>query len=927
VCDQNADTTITMTTFLQGFEVVGSATANTTPSFSKRVLRFAQSAERPCAAAPVLATWRLLYAAACLVRLSAWWQLLPELQDSYLVLGGWGLPPPSPATIGLLCNGLAAVCAALAAGLATRPASVALLLLCYYLAAMDQDPSSQMDSLLLQFGCVNCVLPLSRCWTLGGALRWGLPRVAQQPQQPRPHQRPQQQQPASVQLWSVWVLRALVVKPYAQDALAKLSDGWTWLIRAQPVAQQLVAVSSSVPGGRLLPWVVAWMSCLLDCVVRSVARCLFALQKGGGLFCFALVRRLLAPPTSTPAYPQPHQVPPLLLSTTTRYTLGFPCILIAQLLNWQVLGLDAWWLLVAGGWLVWAQPELLGGVTRSLPAAVTRLFAPCFKGASRKPRIIAFNQQQQQQWSLSPSQTNRAAAAAAAADGDGGEEAAALVQGGAWSSWFLEGSGGAGGSAASGRQRRLVLQQQEQGGEEDNQEQRQDARASLYRSLSGSWQHQPQGGRSSRSRGGHSSPAWSTVRLALLMALALYHVLTPLRFLTYPSRCVWLWVRLWKSELSVCIVLCSWHRRILLALMTAQPGDPTFVCSHKQHKQLRPAWTDEGLIAPWHRHLAVKQGWVYFVLQEERPHPLAAVDSRSTDSSKQTPTTTTAAAADASNTTSLLPSTSSSRSSLTAAAAGSSPGRTIDVALEADPLLGPRSAALIASSPSAALRYAARIAQVAAAAGRPLASLRALSCFGLNGGPHRALYDSTANLLHYINRQPEAAAAAAPPPPPPQTQTQRQRHWFFFQHSGNGAPGSSSSSSAVSQWVHDYDTAPRCDTYASPRDRPGLVRRSRAELAELQAAAGLWVEVAHDAQRGGLRRAVCWDGGDDSDAQKSAAAVAVAGGAKQQQGLTAAASILGGTAAVQHPGGEHQHAELREGEAPCPFFAYMWGDT
>ena len=76
---------------------------------------------------------------------------------------GWGwLPPPPPEIASLLC-GFGAGCALLlAAGLLAWLASPLLLAMCCYLAAMDQDPGSQLDSLILQLGFVNCLLPLAR---------------------------------------------------------------------------------------------------------------------------------------------------------------------------------------------------------------------------------------------------------------------------------------------------------------------------------------------------------------------------------------------------------------------------------------------------------------------------------------------------------------------------------------------------------------------------------------------------------------------------------------------------------------------------------------------------------------------------------------------------------------------------------------------
>ncbi len=109
--------------------------------------------------------------------------------------------------------------------------------------------------------------PTRRCLTLGGLLQSGFGAKGQRRQQ-------QGHSPASatppVQLWALALLRALLVKPHAQDALAKVTDGWTWLVGAQPVAQRLARVTGDASGGFALPWVVAWTSCLLDCAVSGV---------------------------------------------------------------------------------------------------------------------------------------------------------------------------------------------------------------------------------------------------------------------------------------------------------------------------------------------------------------------------------------------------------------------------------------------------------------------------------------------------------------------------------------------------------------------------------------------------------------------------------------------------------------------------------
>jgi hypothetical protein len=269
--------------------------------------------------------------------------------------------------------------------------------------------------------------------------------------------------------------------------------------------------------------------------------------------------------------------------------------------------------------------------------------------------------------------------------------------------------------------------------------------------------------------------------------------------------------------------------------------------------------------------------------------------------------------------------------------------RIIDAAPEADPLLTLRSAALITASPEAGLQYAARLARVAAAAGRPLSSVHALSCFSLNGGPHRALFDATADLLPYVGPVTVAgrplvltAAAAAAAAGSAGVECGGRNGALPFVgaagptgigvSSGGGggggsasvgtssaAGGSSDSSnggssnsggsmgeSAVSKWLHDYDTAPRgCDPWASPHDRPGLIRRSRADLGELQAAAGLWVELLGGG--GALRRAVCWDGSDEGS-----------GGGESDSGGAGGGGATGVQPRPRDPG------------QPCAVYAYMW---
>ncbi len=205
------------------------------------------------------------------------------------------------------------------------------------------------------------------------------------------------------------------------------------------------------------------------------------------------------------------QVPALLISKATRYVLGFPCIAAAQLLNWQVLGLDGWWLLLAGGWLAWAPPEALESLARSSPAAVARVLGACT--GDRRSQAAAAGQQQDP-WASAAAQPQRGGGAGAADDG------AEVLPARAWSSWFWEGSG---------RQRRLAAQQHQQGVSKEQDQ------PSLCQ-----WR-----GQTSHGSGGSGvvKPPRLTLQLVVIPLLLLYHVTTPLQFLTYPSR----WVS--KTEL------------------------------------------------------------------------------------------------------------------------------------------------------------------------------------------------------------------------------------------------------------------------------------------------------------------------------------------------------------------------------------------
>jgi hypothetical protein len=203
---------------------------------------------------------------------------------------------------------------------------------------------------------------------------------------------------------------------------------------------------------------------------------------------------------------------------------------VAQLLNWQVLGLDGWWLLLFGGWLLWLPPELLRSGMQRLQGAVPRGWSSCARGLER---ALAASQQQPQQPAVRVAEPVPLCAHAmdiALVEIRSGARSSRVdtvraVEGWAWSSWFWEGSG---------RQRRLATAQLQQQPEE--------TQATFQ---PGAIMHQS--GRASRADGGARSgsnadskppDAALTLRAWLLVLVCIYHVVTPLRFLAYPSRWV-----------------------------------------------------------------------------------------------------------------------------------------------------------------------------------------------------------------------------------------------------------------------------------------------------------------------------------------------------------------------------------------------------
>lgn len=220
------------------------------------------------------------------------------------------------------------------------------------------------------------------------------------------------------------------------------------------------------------------------------------------------------------------QVPFLLLRHTTRYSLGFPCIAAAQLLNWQLLGLDGWWLLLVGGWLAWTPPELPGILVSWLRHTAGHAFIACMQRLQQPSTLRQKQQQEQQQQPTQRTPPGEVALVDLRVVGSSGAPedgvASMAVQGHAWSSWFWEGSG---------RQRRQASHHQQPSHQPLAAWQQQGR-------VSATDGHGANGSVRDRDEGKEGSPRLrTTLRFWVLLALCLYHVLVPLRFLTYPSRC------------------------------------------------------------------------------------------------------------------------------------------------------------------------------------------------------------------------------------------------------------------------------------------------------------------------------------------------------------------------------------------------------
>jgi hypothetical protein len=218
-------------------------------------------------------------------------------------------------------------------------------------------------------------------------------------------------------------------------------------------------------------------------------------------------------------------VPLLLAHRGTRFALGYPCLAAAQLLNWQALGLDGWWLLLLGGWLAWAPPVAAPRCAAALAGAARRLASgePC-RGGPRPGARPSLGKQQAggavqlarlAGSALQPQQPQQQQQQAGQPDSGG----VAMLSGGAWSSWFLEG-------APTGGAQRRVPPRPPGLADDDTGPAVTPAPAGLPR-----W-----GVGGGGPDGGRRLPLRSWLALAPVLLLCLYHVVTPLSFLAYPSK-------------------------------------------------------------------------------------------------------------------------------------------------------------------------------------------------------------------------------------------------------------------------------------------------------------------------------------------------------------------------------------------------------
>lgn len=209
------------------------------------------------------------------------------------------------------------------------------------------------------------------------------------------------------------------------------------------------------------------------------------------------------------------QVPCALLHPATRGSLGLASVVAAQLINWTVLGLDGWWLLLAGGCAVWAPPQLYRGAVQAARAAAAKALTSVRSGA-----------------------TSGGCCSNASSIPDGGGRLAGAsssrLEERHWSRWFWGGAAGDArarrGCDSSGAQQQL----HDAPAVEAAPHQHGLRRSSPDRHV-GRRQHRQQlSSGHNLDRGARNQPA-AAASFALLVGLVLYHVLTPLHFLLLPS--------------------------------------------------------------------------------------------------------------------------------------------------------------------------------------------------------------------------------------------------------------------------------------------------------------------------------------------------------------------------------------------------------
>lgn len=113
-------------------------------------------------------------------------------------------------------------------------------------------------------------------------------------------------------------------------------------------------------------------------------------------------------------------------------------------------------------------------------------------------------------------------------------------------------------------------------------------------------------------------------------------------------------------------------------------------------------------------------------------------------------------------------------------------GRVTEVVPSSDMLMAPRQLDLVLTQPHALGAYIDRLQAVTEAGGEPLASVHVISCFSMNGKPHRALFKDSVNMLV---------------------------------HSGPRSNRTASLSGAIVKGLHSYNAGPLCDPSSSPQKR------------------------------------------------------------------------------------------------------------